>query len=90
MPDLAITDRRRRLVLDWTLVLAIAACIMAFADMRATVNAQTHAFEQLSQRLAEIEKRELTAPANTATKGDIARLEGRIDQLVALMMQGPK
>lgn len=64
----------------------IAACVVAFFDLRATVHAQTKAFDQLSARLAKVEEGAQTAPANTATKGDIARLEGRIDQLVNLML----
>lgn len=86
MPEIELTDRRRRIVLDWTLFLAIAACVMAFADLRATVAAQTKAFDAVTKRLDEVEQRAMSAPANAATKGDISRLEGRIDQLVSLML----
>jgi outer membrane murein-binding lipoprotein Lpp len=81
-----ITERRRRLVIDWVLVGVIVACCTAFFDLRATVHAQTKAFDQLSHRIEKVETDAQTAPQNTATKGDIARLEGRIDQLVNLML----
>jgi hypothetical protein len=86
MPDIELSSNRRRIVLDWTLALAVVACIMAFADLRATVTAQTKAFEAVTKRLDDIETRATAAPANAATKGDISRLEGRIDQLVSLML----
>ncbi|MCA2992068.1 hypothetical protein [Gemmatimonas sp.] len=81
-----VTDRRRRLILDWTLVGIIAACVAAFFDLRSTVHAQTKAFEEMSARVIRIESDAKHAPENTATKADISRLEGRIDQLVNLML----
>lgn len=88
-----ITERKRRLVLDWVLVGVILACLTAFFDLRATVQAQTTSFNELSARLAKVEQEaKQTADhssqvsQNTATKGDILRLEGRIDQLVNLLL----
>jgi len=86
MPEIEVSDRRRRLILDWTLVGIICACAAAFFDLRSTVHAQTKAFEEMSVRVMRIESETQTAPANTATKADISRLEGRIDQLVSLML----
>lgn len=81
-----IADRRRRIILDWTLVGIICACAAAFFDLRSTVHAQTAAFDAMAVRVGRIESETQTAPANTATKADISRLEGRIDQLVSLML----
>ncbi len=88
-----ITERKRRLVIDWVLVGVIVACCTAFFDLRATVHAQTKAFDALNKRLEQVEAEAHTSAQqssqNTATKGDIARLEGRIDQLVNLMLTKP-
>ncbi len=88
-----ITERKRRLVLDWVLVGVIVACLTAFFDLCATVKSQTTSFNELSARLAKVEEEvkqtaqhSNQASQNTATKGDILRLEGRIDQLVNLML----
>lgn len=81
-----ITDRKRRLIIDWTLVGIIAACVVAFFDQRAVTQANTKALEELTGRMGRIEAQAQNAPANTATKADINRLEGRIDQLVNLML----
>lgn len=86
MPQLEIHARQRRLILDWTLVGIICACIAAFFDLRSTVQAQTKAFEAMTARMTRIESEAQSAPMNAATKGDIQRLEGRIDQLVSLML----
>lgn len=87
MATVEISDRKRRIVLDWILVGAIIACLSAFFDLRSTVHSQTTAFEQVSKRLDAIEQREQQAPANIATKADVARLETRIDDLVRMLMQ---
>lgn len=81
-----VTDRRRRLIIDWTLVGIICACVVAFFDQRAVTTANTQALAELSHRMERVEAEAQSAPANTATKADIARLEGRIDQLVNLML----
>jgi hypothetical protein len=86
MPAIEVTDRRRRLILDWTLVGIICACGAAFFDLRSTVHAQTKAFDEMSARMARLEADAQQRPENTATKADISRLEGRIDQLVSLML----
>lgn len=86
MAPIEVTDRRRRLILDWTLVGIICACAVAFFDLRATVVGQTKAFDAMSTRLARVEAEAQQRPENTATKADIARLESRIDQLVSLML----
>lgn len=86
MPDIEIRARQRRLILDWTLVAIICACVAAFFDLRSTVHAQTKAFEEMTARMSRIEAEAQSAPATAATKGDIQRLEGRIDQLVSLML----
>lgn len=85
-----ISERRRRLVIDWVLVGVIVACCTAFFDLRATVQAQTRAFSELSARLDRVESATQLAPQNAATKSDIQRLEGRIDQLVNLMLSNAR
>jgi hypothetical protein len=60
-----ITERRRRLVIDWVLVGVIVACCTAFFDLRATVHAQTKAFDQLSHR---IERSRLTRRPHHRTR----------------------
>lgn len=87
MPDVEITARRRRIVLDWVLVGAVVACLSAFFDLRATVKSQTTAFEQVTHRLDGIEAREKTLPETVATKADVARLESRIEKLFDVLMQ---
>lgn len=87
MTEVAITSRRRRLVLDWVLVGAVVACLSAFFDLRASVRSQTDAFEQMTKRLDGIEAREQAAPVTVASKADIARLEARIDKLVDVLME---
>jgi hypothetical protein len=86
-PSVEITDRKRRIVLDWVLVGAVVACLSAFFDLRATVKSQTDAFEQVSRRPDGIESREQAAPGTVATKADIARLETRIDKVIDVLMQ---
>jgi hypothetical protein len=81
-----VTSQKRRLVLDWVLVGVIVACCTAFFDMRSTVQSQTKSFDALALRLARVEGDLQSVPSSTATKQDIARLEGRIDQLVTMMM----
>lgn len=87
MPEVEISARRRRIVLDWVLVGAVVACLSAFFDLRATVKSQTDAFEQVTRRLDGIEAREQAAPSTVATKADIARLETRIDKVIDVLMQ---
>lgn len=87
MPEVEISARRRRIVLDWVLVGTVVACLSAFFDLRATVKSQTDAFQQVTQRLDAIEAREQAAPSTVATKADVARLEARIDKLVDVLMQ---
>lgn len=86
-PQIEIRERRRRIVLDWVLAGAIVACLSAFFDLRATVNAQTAAFQQVTTRLDGVETREKNAPNNVATKADVDRLERRIDKLTDVLLQ---
>lgn len=88
MADVEISNRRR-IVLDWGLATAVVLCILAFADLRATVHAQTTQFERVVARLDAIEEREQTGAGSVATKADIQRLEARLDKLVEAVLDAP-
>jgi hypothetical protein len=81
MAPIEIADRRR-IVLDWGLATSVVLCILAFADLRANVEAQTTQFERVVQRLDAVEQREQTGAGSAATKADIQRIESRLDKLV--------
>jgi tetrahydromethanopterin S-methyltransferase subunit G len=85
MADVEISNRRR-IVLDWGLATSVVLCILAFADLRATVHAQTTQFERVVSRLDAVEQREQTGAGSVATKADIQRLEARLDKLVEAVL----
>lgn len=80
-------SHRRRIVLDWGLATAVVLCILAFADLRATVHAQTMQFERMVARLDAVEEREKTGAGSVATKADIQRIEARLDKLVDAVLE---
>lgn len=81
MADVEFSNRRR-IVLDWGLATSVVLCILAFADLRATVRAQTTEFARVVARLDAVEQREQTGAGSAATKADIQRIESRLDKLV--------
>lgn len=85
MADVEISNRRR-IVLDWGLATSVVLCILAFADLRATVHAQTKQFERVVSRLDAVEQREQTGAGSVATKADIQRVEARLDKLVEAVL----
>jgi tetrahydromethanopterin S-methyltransferase subunit G len=77
---------RRRVAVDLALLCTLFALIAAFADMRAQQQAQTAAFRAVMQRLDAIETRERAQSTAVATKGDIDRIERRLDRLQELFL----
>lgn len=77
---------RRRLVIDLSLLAVVFALLAGFFDMRSAMRQQTEAFRAVSARLDAIETRERGMPTTTATKGDIDRLERRLDRLQEILM----
>jgi hypothetical protein len=77
---------RRRVVVDLALLTVLFALIAGFFDMRSTMGAQTDAFRAVTQRLDAIENRERLQTSAAATKGDIDRIERRLDRLQELLI----
>jgi len=77
---------RRRVAVDLALLGVLFALIAAFFDMRSTQQAQTEAFRAVVLRLDAIENRERAQSTAAATKGDIDRIERRLDRLQELLI----
>jgi len=89
---------KRRVIIDWGILLALVACVTVFAEMRsgiATLQKATEAqeaksnrlIERLEVRLIDLERRELTNAATLANKSDLARVEMQLENLRSLIIR---
>ena len=77
---------RRRVAVDLALLTVLFALIGGFFDMRSSMRAQTEAFRAVIQRVDAMETRERVQSTSVATKGDIDRIERRLDRLQELLI----
>lgn len=86
-PDIELSDRRRRVVLDWTLAAAIIACVAGFVELRSSVSELSRTTMRLELKMSQMEIDTKHDQSTVATKSDVARIEARIDRLAELLAQ---